>query len=185
MSADGTPLTHNEPQFLGSGAPATAADLNLIAAYAGKVGNRKVHTTAERTALTGKDIWEGLEVFDSTLDRVFTYIGGWVSASTLDDTGWVAPTLTNSWVTADSLTVGYRRVNGVVYLRGRIANGTSNSAFTLPAGFRPAQDTFFAPGSDGGGTPAATRVYITSAGAVQVLSGTRPNLPTICFPADA
>ncbi|TFD51945.1 hypothetical protein E3T46_07605 [Cryobacterium sp. Hh11] len=56
-------------------------------------------------------------------------------------TGWITPTLGNSWValnTTDS-TAQYRRMaDGTVRLRGFVKSGTTGTAiFTLPAGFRP------------------------------------------------
>lgn len=57
------------------------------------------------------------------------------------DTGWQAPTLTNSWVNFGSgyATAAYRKINGMVQLRGLVTDGTTAaSMFTLPAGFRPA-----------------------------------------------
>lgn len=78
MTADGTPGAKNQPQFLGTGAPATAADLNTLADHAASVGNLKVLTTAQRTALSGSDRWTGLLVADTDLSSVFIYLGGWV-----------------------------------------------------------------------------------------------------------
>lgn len=71
---------------------------------------------------------------------------GWGPVDVPDDTGWIALTLLNGWVNFDTAagglaTAAYRRVNGVVYLRGTIKNGslTSGTAlFVLPEGFRPA-----------------------------------------------
>ena len=76
MAADGTAGTKNQPQFLDGGAPDLANDNNILANYTAKVGNRRVGTTAERNAAAGKDVWEGLEWFDSTLDRAYTYRSG-------------------------------------------------------------------------------------------------------------
>lgn len=60
------------------------------------------------------------------------------------DTGWIAPTLLNGWTNygAPWSTAGYRRKNGIVYLRGLVANGSKTNVpiFTLPAGFRIGQD---------------------------------------------
>jgi hypothetical protein len=37
--------------------------------------------------------------------------------------------------------VAYRKLNGVVFLRGNVSGGTGETAaFTLPTGFRPAVD---------------------------------------------
>jgi hypothetical protein len=56
---------------------------------------------------------------------------------------WTAPTLLNSWVNQDaSHAVGYQKINGIVYGRGVAINGSAvpTNIYTLPAGFRPAQD---------------------------------------------
>jgi hypothetical protein len=55
----------------------------------------------------------------------------------LRDTGWITMTpLLNGWVSV--ATPQYRRVDGIVYLRGRVQSGTaSTNIFVLPAGFRP------------------------------------------------
>lgn len=64
----------------------------------------------------------------------------------LPDTAWIAPTLVNSWANYGGSweTVAYRRLNGVVYLRGLARNPgarpTGDTIFTLPAGFRPSTD---------------------------------------------
>lgn len=62
------------------------------------------------------------------------------------DTGWIAPTFTNSWAnyaTGGADDVAYRRVGPKLVLRGMMKNGTlAASAFTLPAGFRPTAKKF-------------------------------------------
>lgn len=54
---------------------------------------------------------------------------------------WTAPTLLNSWANAggsDQVAGYYKDIMGVIYLRGIIMSGASNSiAFTLPSGYRP------------------------------------------------
>lgn len=66
-------------------------------------------------------------------------------------TGWVAPTLTNSWVNYGDVfaPIGYRMQAGkIVRLRGLMKSGTVNAggtapAFTLPAGYRPEYQQLF------------------------------------------
>lgn len=62
------------------------------------------------------------------------------SAST--SPAWTAPTLSNSWVDYDgSHTAAYTKNNGLVRTQGWLKNGALGSAaFTLPSGYRPAQD---------------------------------------------
>ena len=61
----------------------------------------------------------------------------------VDDTGWIALTLENSWVNFDTVTytpARYRRRGGLVYVQGLIKDGTLTAGTilaTLPAGFRP------------------------------------------------
>jgi hypothetical protein len=61
---------------------------------------------------------------------------------------WLTPTLGNSWVDFGGAlgTIRYRKdAEGFVHLRGVMKTGTINTtAFTLPAGYRPAADTRFA-----------------------------------------
>lgn len=68
----------NEPQFSDSGAPDIGVDPSAVAEYAAKVGNRRVGSTAERLAATGADLWQGLEWYDTTENRIYEYNSGWV-----------------------------------------------------------------------------------------------------------
>jgi len=55
------------------------------------------------------------------------------------DTAWITPTLENGWTHFDGLgaPVQYRRLGGVVYLRGLVTGGAGGTqAFALPPGFR-------------------------------------------------
>jgi hypothetical protein len=73
--------TKNQPGYNGGGIPADAADLTEISEYAALVGNHKVLDTTTRLALTGNELWEGLMVYDLTLERLFQYMGatlGWM-----------------------------------------------------------------------------------------------------------
>ena len=89
-----------------------------------------------------------------------TYLRG----TTPDDTGWIAPSLASEWSVFNSETIGYRRLNGVIYLRGRgSSTGTGSTAFTLPAGFCPGQIMIVA-APDAGGV--ITRSNTLTSGAV-------------------
>lgn len=80
----------NVPQYAGTGAPADAADLTEVAAYAAAVGNRKSGTTIQMNALLGTvDAWDGL-FFGNTTDG-FEYrhtAGAWVRCI-VRELGWV------------------------------------------------------------------------------------------------
>jgi len=98
---------------------------------------------------------------------------------TSGDKGWLSPTLQNSWVSFGSGWEPAYRLNartGNVELRGRIKNGLlSVEAFTLPAGYRPANTKLF--NAFGG------YVVITSAGLV-IPSAADTGLDGISFYAE-
>ena len=85
----------------------------------------------------------------------------WNVLSGQQDTGWVAPTLTNGWTNVGGALVpaGWRQTGNMVQPRGAVQGGTNGLAvFTLPAGARPpATHTY---GVNGG------TVQVTAAGAV-------------------
>jgi hypothetical protein len=75
------------------------------------------------------------------------------SAGLLTQEAWTAVTFLNSWVNFDATTYQsaayFKDSLGVVHLRGRIKNGTINTAaFTLPVGYRPLKTCLF-PSLDG------------------------------------
>jgi hypothetical protein len=76
----------------------------------------------------------------------------WASLGAID-TDWQTPTFQNDWAEyadANYGTVRYRKVGGLVFIRGLIADGTLGAvAFTLPVGYRPAQHHIFASVSAG------------------------------------
>ncbi|CAJ0899785.1 hypothetical protein R6138_04373 [Ralstonia thomasii] len=83
---------------------------------------------------------------------------------------WNAPTLTNTWANLAGFNpAGYwKDPLGIVHLRGVIASGTINTAaFTLPAGYRPANtERFVAISND-----AIGRLEVSSAGIVTPVIG--------------
>lgn len=82
------------------------------------------------------------------------------------DTGWQTPTLASPW-TASSQAPRYRRINGVVYLDGRVEDGAASSTiFTLPVGYRPSQALFIR--TTQGGINADARLQVAAGGVVSV-----------------
>jgi hypothetical protein len=83
---------------------------------------------------------------------------------------FIAPTFTSSWTNlgAGTEAAGYvKDADGFVILRGLITGGTvGNSAFTLPTGYRPANNESFPVNSNS----AFGAVQVTSAGLVNILS---------------
>lgn len=68
-----------------------------------------------------------------------------VEAAALADSGWIAPALAGTWAAAGAPypAIGYRLFRGIVYLRGRLLGPNAGTAFTLPAGYRPAATRTF------------------------------------------
>lgn len=80
------------------------------------------------------------------------------------DDNWIAPTFSGTWANYDVTPgwshAGYRKdASGFVHLRGLVKDGTANSTiFTLPVGYRPAQQEMFIVPASGG--PARLRVNV-------------------------
>jgi hypothetical protein len=93
-------------------------------------------------------------------------VGGSIASSNISDSGWIsAGTLSNGF-TAGGLAPAYRKLNGVVYLRGNVTGGTAGTtAFTLPAGYIPTQTQAFAVQQYG--STGDAYLTVTSGGAVQ------------------
>lgn len=106
------------------------------------------------------------------------------------------PAYQNGWVdysagtaVGDYTGAGFKKIGGVVHLRGLIKNGTNATIFTLPVGYRPGLDNhgrghlLFDAMSNGQG-----RVDIYNDGEVRALSPTTSawlTLNGISFPAEA
>jgi len=134
-----------------------------------------VPTDGMRMWVTDEDIW-------------YQWSG---SAWVADDTAWANLTLTNSWAVSGGLTPQWRRVKGIVYLRGKAQHTTfasnNTAAFTLASGSRPGQTSDFY--TLGGATNVtAAKVSITTGGVATLndlvtASGTvYVNLNNISFP---
>jgi hypothetical protein len=104
------------------------------------------------------------------------------------DTGWITPTLLNSWVAYGSAwsTPAYRKIGNVVYIKGLIKGGTittGTTLFTLPVGYRPLQDMHIRTVS--AGLFAYIQIYangdVKTAGTT---SATYLSIDAISFPAD-
>lgn len=115
------------------------------------------------------------------IDAINTYLRDTMRAG---DTGWQTPTLSNSWTSVAGQTIQYRRLNGVVYLRGRASGGTTGAIFTLPVGFRPTNSFVVAVGDGTSTAITVTRIVVNTDGTVTGVTGTLPNLPNVPpFPA--
>jgi hypothetical protein len=130
MAADDVPGPRNNPRFKGTGAPATAADLNIISNHSALVGNRKVHTTDEREALAGADVWVGLLCFDT--DELIEYLylpDGWKRWSS----DWIDYTPASTTLipgVGGALDTKYRYVGGLVMPEIQCTFGSSGGTIT-------------------------------------------------------
>lgn len=85
------------------------------------------------------------------------------------DSGWIAPTLLNSWVNYGSglANAGYRKIGNLVRLRGIVKDGTGAVAiFTLPSGYRPTVQVISAAVAFDGAVHVAGRVDVETDGDV-------------------
>lgn len=157
----------------------TAAEINTY------LMNQAVILCANQTAedavphTEGVTVWRGdlkvLKVYDATAAAFKTM-------QTLTDSGWINMTLAGAWATSGGITPAYRKLNGVVYLRGRVASGTGTIA-TLPVGFRPGQDMRAFVNEGTTGTTGGALAIATATGII-TYGGTSPNL-SASFIADA
>lgn len=110
-------------------------------------------------------------------------------ATAMTPTAWTAPALINSWVNYGGVysTAGfYRDASGVVHLQGAIRSGTIGAtAFTLPAGFRPAAAQAYAiPTGAAFATYGVVHVLSDGAVVVTVGSNTLVHLAGVTFRAE-
>lgn len=131
MAADGTPGTKGNPRFLGSGAPATATDLNLISDWAASNAGPSV---ANALSLPSVGNWDGRIIH--TLAEKSLYIfeaGGWrlfSRAATSFTPAWTGLTIgngTQSWV--------YSVSAGRVFVSGWVVFGSTTLVTALSPRF--------------------------------------------------
>ena len=127
---------------------------------------------AARTAQTG--MVAGDEGYQTDTGTLYTYDGtSWEIL--VGDTGWITPTVLNSWIQNDP--VKYRRLNGVVYIVGRVTGG-SGTIFNLPVGFRPTIRAILQV-ADGTDPTTTTRIIVNPSGDVDGLTSTNPTVAGI------
>lgn len=188
MAVDGGYGPKGQPRFLDGGAPDLAVDSNVLGEYAALVGNRKVGTTAERNAALAASnpvqVWEGLNWYDTTDGFEYQYLSStWVVK--LNDTGWQAiPTASIvGYTDVANSPVSYRRINNVVYLRGRVSRtGGSDNFFQLPNGYRPVNQINVWPVVDSGNV--MRRMQIANTGVMSFVDGgtfTNVSLQNVSF----
>lgn len=158
--------TKGVPRIEGNPAPSLRADHNALADWAKNNVHASFTSTANRDADPLK--WEGKVVETSDTDTLWLCIdpagsGTWRVVS--EDTGWATLAANGAGGWTATATTQYRRVNGVVFVRG---DSTKGSAFVapdpmtaaLPAGFRPARFEMIA-AVHGNGVPGVASVQTT------------------------
>jgi hypothetical protein len=93
----------------------------------------------------------------------------WNIVAGQQDSGWIQPSLGNSW-TGTTVQPTYRLLGTIVYNRGEYSPGgtSGTSPFTFPAGYRPAATVFVTAGGIIATTPSACLVQVSTAGVVTI-----------------
>lgn len=180
------------PKGLGSATstPSTVADFDKMIELIAQQGNyRGPVTEAERDAIAGDALYEGLMVYNTTAGTIEVFGGsGWDVVYV--DSGWQSLTLANSWLNFGGgyASARYRKVNGIVYIQGTIKSGTvapGTLLATLPAGFRPSAH-IVAPAFQA--ATSALSVEVLSTGGLVIgavaFNNTRTDI-NVSFPVDA
>lgn len=91
--------------------------------------------------------YNGMVIWETDTKRMYVYDGtGWTDP--LSDSGWITPTLLNSWVNYDTTAyqaTKYRKVGDTVTITGLVKLGSIGAGvFNLPVGYRPFRNLHFA-----------------------------------------
>lgn len=177
-----------------AGIAALADDLDAIIAVAdqGPASGRPTSTPGS-PGKSGRLYWA-----TDTAQLFFDHGTGWVVIYERDAWHVVGtgsePAYENSWTTwgtPGNPPVGFRRVNGIVHLRGvtvRWTGPTSGRIFVLPAGYRPAQTMEFVVWSNATPSTMVAGVQIGTDGSVgpaPTQSIQQVHFDNVSFPADA
>ena len=148
------------------------------------IGDGAITVSAASGVIYGPGLGSGASSFALSVPGAYAALTSdgtnWFLIAGIPDTGWIAPSLINSWANYGGgyTSAGYRKVGDIVQLRGALTGGTIGLAgFTLPAGYRPMALVILATGyvtGSGGST------NIFSNGSVQ-LEGGSPSLDGMSF----
>jgi hypothetical protein len=177
-SATGWPTTANGPftavvepgtanaEIILVGARTTTALSSITRGYGGTTAVTHASGSVIAHEVDATDMDEANALTADVPDRPVTTLNTWVTMTPL----------TNSWVTAAlagyTAAPGYYvNAMGIVQFRGQIKSGTGGvSAFTMPAGLRPAANKLFACGGNNNPGDVYARLVVQSNG--QVIPGT-------------
>jgi hypothetical protein len=176
--------SQNQPHYSSSGVSSQAADLTEVSDFAAANGNRKKGTASQRAALTGADVWVGLEFYETDTALTWLYTSsGWSNNGTIATmanltpaTGWTAGTGVN----APRL---IREGNQVTLygILGWTTGGSYSNMLTIPAAFLPPTLTasrFIGTASQVTGTALISFLaIITAAGVLANGAGSSGSLP--------
>ena len=120
-------------------------------------------------SLDSLGVQQDLDALGVSLGQVTQY------ASWRDVGGSGQPAFQNSWVnhgSTSAVAAFYRDSSGVVRIKGLVKNGTgATTIFTLPVGYRPTEDRYFAATSFDGSNYVAGNTMINAAGDVKHNNG--------------
>lgn len=140
MAADDVPGPKKQPRFKGTGAPATAADLNILGNYAALVGNDKVGTNSERLALPTDEQWPGMTFYctDNKVQWVNDGPSAWSVIGGPPVSGALVGVPSSTTWEIDLFRRGDRAMmQGRAFKNDGGVFGTGTVQGILPAGFRP------------------------------------------------
>lgn len=115
--------------------------------------------------------------FDDQHKPTLVWWSGAYDEPKLPDSGWIEPTLLNSWKNVGGIypNIAYRKQGNVVRLRGNMSGGANNSeVFSLPAGYRPTGTEFFCIVTNVEPGTVDPRLEITSAGSLHAIFSGAP-----------
>lgn len=143
--------------------------------------------TARDSALTSPEVGWRSRLATEDFDREWDG-SNWVVPG--DDTGWITPTLLNSWSNLGSgyVAARYRRLNGIVYVQGTVTGGTVTSGtniLNLPAGFRSSATMQFPVATTS--ASGAARIEMAADGNIKTSTGVSASALSFqfSFPAEA
>jgi hypothetical protein len=155
----GQPLYNTDPQ--------TRADLQKSVEFAAEIGNRKVGTAADRDALSGNKVWDGLSFWATDERKEWVRDGGaWRPATMLQITESTAASGGGGPIPANAVPITKLHfVEAVTDSQGRVP-------FTFPTAFPArAAHIFYSVFSGTGVNPVTNAGQLSRTGATAVFAG--------------